>query len=200
MFFVNRKRNWRRWESAALLGLCLCLCTAAWAQAREAALAEGILRLHVVAASDQEEEQALKLRVRDAVLDYLEPRLENAGDAAEAGARIRADLDGLQRAAEAAAEGRSARVSLGKESFPTRNYQGFRLPAGRYESLRVILGEGKGHNWWCVVFPPLCTDALSGERVTSVMSREDLALISEDGVQFRFRLLELWGSLQAALS
>lgn len=189
-------RHFKNWETAALLALCVTLLLGVWAQGRQAAISGKLLRLHVIAVSDAPEEQALKLRVRDAVLDYLSPRLMEAADREEARALLAADLDGVRAAAETAAEGRSVQVSLGRERYPLRQYEGFTLPAGEYESLRVVLGEGKGHNWWCIVFPPLCLSAAEGEKLQSVMSREDYGIITEEeGYVLRFRLVELWGEL-----
>ena len=189
-------RHFKNWETAALLALCVTLLLGVWAQGRQAAISGKLLRLHVIAVSDAPEEQALKLRVRDAVLDYLSPRLMEAADREEARALLAVDLDGVRAAAETAAEGRSVQVSLGRERYPLRQYEGFTLPAGEYESLRVVLGEGKGHNWWCIVFPPLCLSAAEGEKLQSVMSREDYGIITEEeGYVLRFRLVELWGEL-----
>lgn len=188
------------WEAAALVALCLSLCAGTWAQARQSAISGSLIRLHVVAVSDDEAEQALKLEVRDAVLAYLAPRLKGAGDSAAARELISGELEGIAKAAAAASEGREVTVTLGCESFPTRQYEGFTLPAGKYESLRVLLGAGRGHNWWCIVFPPLCLPAAEAEQVQSVMSEDDFALVSEsEGYELRFRLVELWGELTAAL-
>ncbi len=193
-------RHLRPWELAALLTLSLALCLGCWAQGRQERLSAQLVRLHVVAASDAEEEQALKLRVRDAVLAYLEPELAAASDAAAARELIGARLPQIREAALAAAEGRAVTVTLGRESYPTRRYEGFALPAGNYASLRVVLGEGRGRNWWCVVFPPLCRSAADAESVRSAMSGDDLSLICEDeGYELRFRIVELWGELLAWL-
>lgn len=189
------------WEASALIALCMALCAGTWAQARQSSISGNLVRLHVVAVSDSEEEQALKLRVRDAVLEYLSPVLEEAEDSEEAKRLIEDSMDGIARAAQSAAEGRKITVSLGKERYPTRTYEGFSLPAGEYESLRVVLGEGKGHNWWCIVFPPLCLSAAQAEQVQSVMSQEDFELITEEeGYALKFRIVELWGELTAMLS
>lgn len=193
-------RRFRPWESAALLALCLTLLWGAWAQGRQSAIAAGLVRLHVLAVSDDAEEQALKLRVRDAVLDYLRPRLADAESAAEAREILQEELPGVEAAASAAAEGRSVRVSLGQEDYPARDYGAFTLPAGRYESLRIVLGAGEGHNWWCVVFPPLCLEAVETEPLQSVMSPEDYAIVSgKEGYELRFWLVDLWGELMNRL-
>lgn len=195
-------KSLRKWEIALLLALCFTLLAGTWAGAASSRVSEGLVRLHVIAASDDATEQAIKLDVRDAVLSYLEPKLDSAADIAGAEALIEANLGGIAAAAESAAQGREVNVTLGEEYYPTREYDTFSLPAGRYQSLRVTLGEGAGHNWWCVVFPPLCLTAAESEAAFEELDGETRAIISSDGggVQFKFRLLELWGELMEFLS
>lgn len=195
-------KSLRKWEIALLLALCFTLLAGTWAGAASSRVSEGLVRLHVIAASDDATEQAIKLDVRDAVLSYLEPKLASAADIAGAEALIEANLGGIAAAAESAAQGREVNVTLGEEYYPTREYDTFSLPAGRYQSLRVTLGEGAGHNWWCVVFPPLCLTAAESEAAFEELDGETRAIISSDGggVQFKFRLLELWGELMEFLS
>lgn len=186
----------RGWETAMLAAVCITLLTGVWAQARQSALADKVVRLHVIAVSDGEEDQSVKLRVRDAVLAYLEPRLQDASGAAEAAAVIAAASGDLQRLAEQVSGG-PARVELGREDYPTREYDTFSLPAGEYTSLRITLGEGRGRNWWCVVYPPLCTASVEAAQETAALSADDVRLITGDGEGYvlRFRLLEWWGEL-----
>ena len=181
------------WETAGLLALCVTLLFGLWAERRQTALAENIVRLHVIAASDSEADQAEKLRVRDAVLSYLAPKLRDAASAEEAADTLRAALPEVAALSETVS-GRSARAELGREFYPTREYETFSLPAGAYTSLRVTLGEGAGHNWWCVVYPPLCTAAAEEVRSTAALSEDDLKLITgEDGEYiFKFRIIEWW--------
>lgn len=194
-------KSLRKWEISLLLALCFTLLAGTWAGAASSRVSEGLVRLHVIAASDDATEQAIKLDVRDAVLSYLEPKLASAADIAGAEALIEANLGGIAAAAESAAQGREVNVTLGEEYYPTREYDTFSLPAGRYQSLRVTLGEGAGHNWWCVVFPPLCLTAAESEAAFEELDGETRAIISSDGggVQFKFRLLELWGELMEFL-
>lgn len=194
-------KSLRKWEITLLLALCFTLLAGTWAGAASSRVSEGLVRLHVIAASDDATEQAIKLDVRDAVLSYLEPKLDSAADIAGAEALIEANLDGIAAAAESAAQGREVNVTLGEEYYPTREYDTFSLPAGRYQSLRVTLGEGAGHNWWCVAFPPLCLTAAESEAAFEELDGETRAIISSDGggVQFKFRLLELWGELMEFL-
>ena len=84
--------------------------------------------------------------------------------------------------------------------FPTRDYDTFSLPSGVYQSLRVTIGEGAGHNWWCVAFPPLCTGAVTEDELRAAMETEDYGIISEqNGYLLKFRIIELWESLKARL-
>lgn len=196
----SKNKSLRAWEIAALMALSLALCAGTWAQTRQQTISSALVRLHVIADSDAAEEQAIKLEVRDAVLAYLTPVLEEAENQQQARQIIRDNLEGIAQAAFSAAQGRQVSVTLSRESYPTREYEGFTLPAGRYESLRVILGQGQGKNWWCVVFPPLCLSAAESEKVQDVLNGEDLSIVTEEeGYVLRFRLVELWGEFLNAV-
>ena len=187
--------------NCTLLSLSSLLLLATWAQSRQEALSGKLIRLHVLAESDSEEDQAKKLCARDAVLALLTPELEGVKSREEAETVIRRLTPAIRLAAEKAA-GTQAAVQLSREYYPTRRYGTFSLPAGQYFSLRVTLGQGLGHNWWCVVYPPLCAqsaqESLAG---AAILSEEDARLLAEDGESyvFRFRLLELWGELREKL-
>ena len=118
------------------------------------------IRLHVVAADDGAAAQALKLQVRDAVLAAARPLLADCGDADEAWQRIGEHVDALEDVAarRARALGYDGPVAAGTGvfDFPDRHYGGVFVPAGEYRALRVVIGEGEGHNWWCVLYPSLC--------------------------------------------
>ena len=190
----------KNWEISMLLALCITLCASCWAGGRSAAISGSLVRLHVIAASDSEYEQALKLRVRDSVLECLTPLIEGAEDASEAKETISGPLPEVLAAAESAAEGRGVTVELSREAYPTREYRAVTLPAGIYDSLRVTIGEGEGRNWWCVVFPPLCATAAEyDEAIDALGGSGELLTASGDGVEIRFRLVELWGELLAWL-
>ncbi|MBQ9760306.1 MAG: stage II sporulation protein R, partial [Clostridia bacterium] len=129
----------------------------------EAAVYDTVVRLHVIANSDSEEDQARKLRVRDAVLALTDPLLADCSTQEEAQQRLLENMDAIQRAAEdkLAAEGRNDPVSvtLTKEEDPERSYDEVCFPSGEYLSLRVCIGDAVGQNWWCCLFPPLCLSA-----------------------------------------
>ncbi len=131
----------------------------------EAEIYDNMIRLHVLANSDSEADQNLKLKVRDAVLKEAE-KIE-ASDSDEAYIKTEKAIKSLKKAAERkiAEEGYSynVEITLGKEPYPEREYEGFVLPAGEYTSLRVLIGDAAGQNWWCVLYPPLCT-ATASER------------------------------------
>ena len=161
-----------------------------------------LIRLHVVAASDSEEDQAIKLQVRDAVLESLQAGLENATDIEAAKAYIESQLPKLESAANqvlaAAGCGDVATVSLQVEEFAARVYDTFSLPAGLYDSLRITIGEGEGRNWWCVTFPSLCMPATTEgfEAVAAGAGFSDELTGSLTGeYEVRFYLLDLLGQL-----
>ena len=155
-----------------------------------AGLPEKLLRLHVLAASDSEADQSLKLRARDAVMDYLTPLLAECQSRREAERIAAENLHAIAQIA-ADASGQTASAGLVRECFGLREYDGFALPAGDYSSLRIELDGGAGRNWWCVVFPPLCA-ALAGEdeNAFELLEEDEKALITGSGRIIKFRLLE----------
>ncbi len=163
-----------------------------------------LIRLHVIANSDSAGDQALKLRVRDAILQQASAAAEGCADRQEAEEALAVRLPELQKTAEAVLRENGCHlpvtVRLGEEHYPTREYEGFRLPAGEYCSLRVMIGEAEGQNWWCVLFPPLCTDKAtpSEELISAGFSPEEVRILTDsDSPEYvlRFRILELIGSL-----
>lgn len=116
------------------------------------------VRLHIIANSDQPFDQLLKLDIRDRVVAYLTPLLAKAQDREEAAAIVQDHIPALEQIALDCTEqvGYGAKAYFGRFSFPDRQYGKLFFPAGEYDALRLVLGEGKGHNWWCVLFPPLC--------------------------------------------
>lgn len=161
-----------------------------------AGLPDKVLRLHVLAASDSETDQALKLRARDAVMAYLTPLLADCGSRSEAERITEANLQAIAQIAADAA-GQRAAVSLARESFTAREYDGFALPAGQYAALRIELEGGGGQNWWCVVFPPLCAALYEeDEDAFTLFDEDEKALITGSGRKIKFRLLEWLSALR----
>ncbi len=185
-----RNNKIKVWELSLLFALCVCLCQATVEAGRHSALSEKIVRLHVIAASDEPEAQALKMRVRDAALAEIEPLLASARTATEAEAAIEKSSECILAAAREAAEGESVELIFGRENYTYRETASYALPAGEYSSLRIILGGGEGHNWWGVIFPQLDSSGGYAEAV-NLLSEDELALIcEEDGFELRFKFLE----------
>lgn len=195
------------WRQVLALFLVFLVCTALWAQAQQAALADKVIRLHVLANSDSEADQALKLAVRDRVLEEARPLLTGVTSAAEAEAVLNANLGRLSRAAqrEVIRQGYAYPVAVTLEDvwFPTRTYAAAALPAGTYRALRVVIGAGAGRNWWCVVFPSLCLPAVSETSLQAAgLSDGEVSLITEASPSyvFRFKTVEWWETLKHKLS
>lgn len=195
-------------EIALLIGLAVFLASGGLALRAQAQLADRVVRLHVLANSDGEEDQALKLLVRDRVLARATELLTQAGDRAEAESLLRTALPELEALAvrELRANGCDypVRAELTDTEFPTRDYDGFTLPAGEYLALRVVIGEGAGRNWWCVVFPPLCTAAsadVPAAALAAGLTEEQVRLITEEdrGYVLKFKAVEWWEALRARL-
>lgn len=200
---VLRDVPWRR--VLALFVACL-VCTALWAEATQVQLASQVIRLHILANSDSEEDQALKLEVRDRVLETTSALLAGETEPQAAAVLLDQHLDDIAQTAaqEISAQGHDDRVEVRLEQtwFPTRQYQGISLPAGNYLALRVLIGAAEGHNWWCVVFPNLCLPAVSERALeTSTLTPGQISLLQEEETSyvFRFKALELWQSLKHRL-
>ena len=170
-----------------------------WQQQRT--LSSRLIRLHVVAASDDPADQARKLAVRDALLPQIAALTEGCADADAAAAALENGLPALRETAFATlGTGEAVNATLTEECFPRRDYETFSLPAGSYRALRVTLGAGAGHNWWCVAFPALCLPAgteAEGECFAQSareagLTPEEIELVSSDSesVRFKFRLLD----------
>lgn len=194
------KKQIRIIEGALLIALCITLCTGLWARAQQQKLSGELVRLHVIAASDSDADQALKLRIRDRALMHLTPLLDRAQSVDDARAVIESELPHLEKLAndEIAAAGfdYSAAAALSPERYPTREYMGFALPAGSYLSLRITLGGGEGQNWWCVVFPPLCMTAVEEcESIATLSENSKKLIFAEEEYILKFRLIEFFESI-----
>lgn len=178
--------------------------------AEQQTLAAKLIRLHVIANSDSEEDQKIKLRVRDAVLSEVDIITNGAKGVQQAAETIRESLPQIQKTAETALrkmeDESPVTVTLTKEPYHTRYYDTFTLPAGEYLSLRVQIGEAKGHNWWCVVFPSLCEAATAEEFYQSAeaaaFSDEEVDEITSGEHKYilKFKTLELLQKLLSKFS
>ena len=168
-------------------------------QAAYGGIYEKTLRFHVLANSDGEVDQELKMKVKDGLIDYLTPILENCEGVEESEEKLASMLGQIEDKAKEilAREGSDlfCKVVLGREYYPTRDYENLSYPAGEYRSLRVYLGRGEGKNWWCVLFPPLCLDAAtadSGMEKAGYTDDEQALVTQKDaGCTVRFFILDV---------
>lgn len=167
------------------------------ASAQQQAIADKLIRLHVIANSDSEYDQEMKLFVRDAVISRLQSLLSEAQTQNDAAVIIGNNTDIIRYAAGNAVNefggNYDVNVSLLNENFSTREYETFSLPAGEYLSLKVTIGEGAGKNWWCVVFPPICFSAATHDELAemSFTDREiDFITGKDEGYTYKFFILE----------
>lgn len=196
-------------ELVILLVISAFLLFGLWLEREQAGVSGSVLRLHVLANSDRAEDQELKLKVRDAVLREAGAILPENASVAQAEQLLGKNLERLAAAGAAvvAREGYNYPVSAGLENtwFPTKEYDDFSLPAGEYRALRIVIGEGGGQNWWCVVFPPLClapvTETAAETALKAGMTEQQVALLTgeSEGYVVKFKALELWEQLKLML-
>ena len=168
---------------------------------------DSVLRLHVLANSDSEADQNLKLKVRDRLLEVSTELYADAQSRDEAVQNTQENLSLLQAEAEKVVQANGydypVSVALEETYFNTRSYGDITLPAGNYQALRVMIGEGAGHNWWCVMFPPLCISAVSTEisetenseneaRLDDVLNEQQLDLVEGSQYEARFKCVEMY--------
>lgn len=181
-------------------------------QSLQQGIAEKILRFHVLAASDTKEDQELKLKVRDAVGVYMEEELADALNKSESEELVRLHLGEIEAVAEQtikeAGYDYPVTASLAYVEFPEKTYGAYVFPAGTYEALEVVIGEGKGHNWWCVMYPNLCfsgsvyevVDEEAEERLREVLSTEEYeAVFSSGNVKVEWKSLAFFKELVSDL-
>ncbi len=198
-------RKLKTWELALMFGVLVAIVGGSWLGREQKELADSVIRFHVIANSDSEADQALKLAVRDRVLEEAQDLYPENATLEEAQAVLESHLNVLAAAGREVVEeqGYDYPVAASLEDcwFPTREYEGFALPAGNYTALRVTIGDGKGQNWWCVAFPPLCLGAASEtvDQATQAgcFTPEQGALVTGDeGYVLKFKAMELLGELQ----
>jgi len=200
----HRKRRNRRLRAIAALALCAFVCSICGFQAQCAGIRREVLRLHVIANSDSDADQRAKLYVRDALLIAGADLFDGSIDAAHAKEILQPRTEELERCVRNALRelgmDNPVRIEVGEDYFPTRTYEeaGVTLPAGRYQAVRVILGQGEGRNWWCVMFPPLCLPAAQpnrGAALDAVLTGGQLRIVkSSPKLEIRFKIVELWES------
>lgn len=168
-------------------------------------LADNIFRLHILANSDSEEDQTLKLKVRDAILEYMKTLTEDISDKQAVIALSKNHMEDFKEIAEKVIQENgydySVTIEIGNFYFPTKYYGNISLPAGNYDALKIEIGEAKGQNWWCSLFPPLCfvsvtsgvVDEAGEEYLKENLSEEEFAIVSSSSseVEFKFKIIEM---------
>ena len=185
------------------------LCAISYAISTSIGISQNVFRLHVIANSDSKEDQDLKYKVRDSLLNYMNYLTSNCSSKEEAISIANDNIDNFQKIALKTIKDNgynyNISVEIGNFSFPTKTYGDITLPSGNYDALRVKIGEAKGQNWWCVMFPPLCfIDISSGivpeeskNSLKDSMTEEEYSLISnqkDNNLKFKFKLLELFAN------
>lgn len=178
-------------------------------------LSDSVFRLHVIANSDTQEDQNLKYQVRDSLLSYMNQIAQNVTSKEEVIALVQNHQEEFEQIALQTIQKHgydySVSIHIGNFDFPTKEYGDISLPAGTYDALRVEIGEAQGHNWWCVMFPPLCfVDISSGivpeeskDSLKNNLSDEEFSLISSDHrneFNFKFKLIEMFENVKLKLA
>ena len=190
-----------------LLFLYTTICAISYAENVSTDIAESVFRLHILANSDSKEDQELKIKVRNSLLDYMNSLCSNCKSKEEAITLVEQNKENFREIALNTVKENGynydVKINIGNFQFPTKNYGDISLPAGFYDALRVEIGEAKGQNWWCVMFPPLCfVDISSGivpdeskKLMEDNLSEEEFALVSDSSnteIQFKFKILEFF--------
>ena len=167
-------------------------------------ISDSVFRLHILANSDSEADQNLKLKVRDRLLEYSQTLFEQAKTKEEAEELIANQLQELADIAsnEIAENGFNypVRAEITRMYFTTRHYENYTLPSGTYDALRVTIGEGKGHNWWCVMFPSLCinTDVDGDRKTKEALGEEEYGVVKNEKREYKFFIVELFEKIRSS--
>ena len=192
-------RKMKGFESLLLIGLVFTLFSSGVNKTVAAGneIRSETLRLHIIANSDSEEDQQLKLKIRDAVLEATGELFAEVSGKTEAVAAAEYSSDDIKAIAKEiiASEGfdYEVQVEVTEMWFETRSYEGFTLPAGDYDAVRIIIGEGEGKNWWCVMYPALC---IPGAEKPLEKYGDNADFVSGNGFEIRFAVIEWIESLK----
>ncbi len=204
----------RKLAIALLFGLVVSMFAMAYADETQNEIASSVVRLHIVANSDSDGDQAVKLKVRDAIIAEFSDCLQTAQSPAQAEQIMQDNLSRIEAVANRVLKENSysyqAQASIGETHFPVKHYENITLPPGNYRALRIVLGNGAGQNWWCVMYPPLCfSGSIEGSAsqesqamLKSSLGEENYTLITDGAdesgelpVQFKFKILEIFDFL-----
>ena len=199
--FICRKKV-RIFLISLISGICITSAVQTYAHKVMNDISSSVVRLHVVAESDSDEDQKLKLKVRDDVINYLEPMLKDVYDVEETKRIILNNINKIEEEAKKSVKKYgytySVTADFGKFDFPTKIYENTKFPRGKYDALKIVIGSGKGQNWWCVLYPQLCFDksqygVLSEEsdtKLRNVLSSDEYNIVTSKDIDFKFKIVE----------
>ncbi|MDR2899199.1 MAG: stage II sporulation protein R [Clostridiales bacterium] len=220
--FTGKIKVWYKKErkiiiASLVLGFIITLSAAFYSKAYSdrvvSNISEEVIRFHVLANSDSKSDQTLKIKVKDAVINEYESLLNSSKSIEETRGILINNIEGISQTAESVITGEGynypVKVSMSEDKFPTKVYGDITLPAGRYEALRIEIGEAKGQNWWCVMFPPLCyvdvtkaeTEPSMKEALKNNLSEDEYRLVDnsyaqeDKSIEVKFKIVEFWQEL-----
>ncbi len=200
----KQENKWKTWEISLIIGLLLSFVWTHWLGTEQERLASDLIRLHVVANSDSEDDQQLKYDIRDEVLLVAETLYEEGMSVQDAQEKFSENLHLLEEAGQSLTTKYQVKAELTDLWFPTKYYDSFALPAGEYSALHITIGEAEGENWWCVAYPPLClgaaTESVDWAIEAGHFSPEEGELITGEGYVLKFKSLEWWGNVKEYFS
>lgn len=167
-------------------------------QAVCAEIPNDVFRFHILANSDSEEDQALKLKVRDKVLERTKILFDTANSKSDAEEFVKANLETIEKIAQNEVYKNGYNYPVKAEvvnmHFDTRYYESYTLPSGMYDALRITIGNAKGHNWWCVMYPSICISTVDEgkDRAKDALSDDEYSVVTDDKVEYKFFIVELF--------
>lgn len=167
-------------------------------QAVCAEIPNDVFRFHILANSDSEEDQALKLKVRDKVLERTKILFDTANSKSDAKKFVKANLETIEKIAQNEVYKNGYNYPVKAEvvnmHFDTRYYESYTLPSGMYDALRITIGNAKGHNWWCVMYPSICISTVDEgkDRAKDALSDDEYSVVTDDKVEYKFFIVELF--------
>ncbi len=168
-------------------------------------ISQQIFRLHILANSDSEEDQALKLKVRDRILCESEDLFKNCSSLDDVISVSKNNLNYFKSIAQKCVNENGynydVNVCIDKEYFNTRKYNKITLPSGIYNALKIEIGSAKGHNWWCVMFPAICLPAVSDNEINKILNEDEIELINSDNkYEVRFKIVEIYEKIKSKIN
>lgn len=167
-------------------------------------ISQDVFRLHILANSDSQEDQALKLKVRDDILNESQYMFNSCNSMDEIIEKCSRNLDFFRKTAKKCIEKNGydydVNVYIDEEYFNTREYENITLPGGIYNALKIEIGEAKGHNWWCVMFPAICLSSVTDDEINEILTDEEIELIhSNNKYEIRFKIVEVYEKIKSKL-